>query len=57
MCGWLKDKYGLSWQVVPKIVGEILQDKDPQKVERFMSALLKMKKLDIEGLKKAYMEY
>jgi len=57
VCGWLKDKYGLSWQVVPTIVGEILQDKDPQKVERFMSALLKMKKLDIEGLKKAYMEY
>ena len=54
MCGWLKDKYGLSWQVVPTIVGEILQDKDPQKSERFMSALLKMKKLDIEGLKKAY---
>ena len=57
VCGWLKDKYGLSCQVVPKIVGEILQDKDPQKEERFMSALLKMKKLDIEGLKKAYMEY
>ena len=54
VCGWLKDKYGLSWQVVPTIVGEIMQDKDPQKVERFMSVLLKMKKLDIEGLKKAY---
>ena len=54
VCGWLKDKYGLSWQVVPTIVGEIMQDKDSQKVERFMSALLKMKKLDIEDLKKAY---
>ena len=54
VCGWLKDKYGLSWQVVPTIVGEIMQDKDSQKVEQFMSALLKMKKLDIEGLKKAY---
>jgi len=54
VCGWLKDKYGLSWQVVPTIVGEILRDKDSQKVERFMSALIKMKKLDIEGLKKAY---
>ena len=54
VCGWLKDKYGLSWQVIPTIVGEIMQNKDPQKVERFMSVLLKMKKLDIEGLKKAY---
>ena len=54
VCGWLKDKYGLSWQVVPTIVGETLRDKDSQKVERFMSALIKMKKLDIEGLKKAY---
>jgi predicted 3-demethylubiquinone-9 3-methyltransferase (glyoxalase superfamily) len=53
-CGWLKDKYGVSWQVVPTVLGQILQDKDSKKTERVMKALLDMKKLDIEGLKKAY---
>ena len=53
-CGWLKDKYGLSWQVVPTVLGELLGDKDPAKSQRVMNAVLKMKKLDIEGLKKAY---
>ncbi len=53
-CGWLKDKYGLSWQVVPTVLGELLGDKDPARSQRVMNALLKMKKLDIEGLKKAY---
>lgn len=53
-CGWLKDKYGLSWQIVPTVLGEMLQDKDPKKSERVMEALLKMKKLDIKTLKQAH---
>lgn len=53
-CGWLKDRYGLSWQIVPTLLGEILQDKDPKKSENVMAALLQMKKLDIAGLKRAY---
>lgn len=53
-CGWLKDKYGLSWQIVPTILGEMLQDKDAKKSERVMKALLQMKKIDIKSLKKAY---
>jgi len=53
-CGWLKDKYGLSWQIVPKALGEMLQDKDPKKPERVMKALLQMKKIDIKGLRQAY---
>jgi predicted 3-demethylubiquinone-9 3-methyltransferase (glyoxalase superfamily) len=53
-CGWLKDKYGLSWQIVPTVLGEMLQDKDARKSERVMSSLLKMKKLDIKTLKQAY---
>ena len=54
MCGWLKDKFGLSWQIVPTVLGELMQDKDPEKSKRVMNALLQMKKIDIEGLKKAY---
>jgi predicted 3-demethylubiquinone-9 3-methyltransferase (glyoxalase superfamily) len=53
-CGWLKDRFGVSWQVVPTILGEMLQDKDPAKSKRVMVALLKMKKIDVEGLKRAY---
>jgi predicted 3-demethylubiquinone-9 3-methyltransferase (glyoxalase superfamily) len=53
-CGWLKDKYGLSWQIVPTVLGQLMQDKDPKKSERVMRALLQMKKLDIAGLKRAY---
>jgi predicted 3-demethylubiquinone-9 3-methyltransferase (glyoxalase superfamily) len=52
-CGWLKDKYGLFWQVVPKILGELVQSKDPEKSERVMKALMQMKKLDIAQLKQA----
>ncbi len=54
VCGWLKDKYGLSWQIVPIAFARMLQDKDPLRSTRVMSALLKMKKIDIEDLKKAY---
>ena len=53
-CGWLKDKYGLSWQIVPTVLVEMLQDKDSKKSERVMETLLKMKKLDIKTLKQAY---
>jgi predicted 3-demethylubiquinone-9 3-methyltransferase (glyoxalase superfamily) len=53
-CGWVKDKYGLSWQVVPSIMGELVSDPDQQKSQRAMKAMLGMKKLDIEALKKAY---
>src|SRR3989338_7876930 len=52
-CGWLKDKYGLSWQIVPKALGEIMGDKDPQKAGRAMQVMLKMKKIVIADLKKA----
>lgn len=53
-CGWLKDKYGLSWQIVPTILDKMLQDKDTKKVTRVTQAFLKMKKFDFEKLKKAY---
>ncbi len=53
-CGWLKDKYGLSWQINPTVLGELLNDPDPAKSKRVMEAMLKMKKIDIAGLKKAY---
>jgi predicted 3-demethylubiquinone-9 3-methyltransferase (glyoxalase superfamily) len=53
-CGWLKDKYGVSWQIVPSVLGEMLQDKNTEKAERVMKALLQMKKLDIKTLQQAY---
>ena len=53
-CGWLKDKYGLSWQIIPKALGEMLGDKDPQKSQRVMQAMLQMDKIEIQRLKEAY---
>ncbi len=53
-CGWLKDKYGLSWQVNPSVLGEMLQDKNPEKATRVMEAMLQMDKIDIKKLKQAY---
>jgi predicted 3-demethylubiquinone-9 3-methyltransferase (glyoxalase superfamily) len=53
-CGWLKDKFGVTWQVVPTILGEMLQDKDPEKAKRVMAAMLTMKKLDIAALRRAH---
>jgi len=53
-CGWLKDKYGVSWQIVPTILGEMLTDADPIKSERVMKAMLQMEKIDIRSLKKAF---
>lgn len=54
VCGWLKDKYGVSWQVVPVTMIKMLQDKDSKKTERVMKAMLQMSKLDIDALTKAY---
>ena len=51
-CGWLKDKYGISWQIIPSVLGKFMHDKDPQKSKRVRQAMLKMDKLEIEGLKK-----
>lgn len=53
-CGWLKDKFGLSWQVVPKVLPKLLADPDSAKSERAFQAMLQMKKLDIEGLQRAF---
>ena len=53
-CGWLKDKFGLSWQVVPMILGMLMADKDPAKSQRVMEAMLQMDKIDIEPLQRAY---
>src|SRR6266853_3509997 len=53
-CGWLKDKYGLSWQVIPSVLGPMLSDKDPVKAKRVLNAMLQMNKIEIAGLKRAY---
>ena len=55
-CGWLKDKFGVSWQIVPNVFGEMIKDKDAKKSERVIKAMLQMKKIDIQGLRKAYEE-
>jgi predicted 3-demethylubiquinone-9 3-methyltransferase (glyoxalase superfamily) len=54
MCGWLKDKYGLSWQIVPTVLGKLASDPDPVKAQRVIQAMLQMRKLDIAELQKAY---
>ena len=53
-CGWLKDKYGMSWQIVPAILGKLMSDPNPVKSQRVINAMLQMKKIDIEKLKEAY---
>jgi len=53
-CGWLKDRYGLSWQIIPSILGRLMQDPDPEKSQRVMNAMLEMSKIDIQGLQDAY---
>lgn len=54
MCGWLRDKYGVSWQIIPSVLGELLQDPDPVKAGRVMQAMLQMNKIDIAALRQAY---
>jgi|SRR5438270_7339099 len=53
-CGWLKDKYGLSWQIIPSALSQMLQDKDPERSKRVMQAMLKMSKIEIKDLQQAY---
>ena len=53
-CGWLEDKYGLSWQIIPPILGELLQSKNPEKSKKVMNAMLQMTKINIQQLKDAY---
>jgi predicted 3-demethylubiquinone-9 3-methyltransferase (glyoxalase superfamily) len=53
-CGWLKDKFGISWQIIPKALGEMLGDKDPQKSQRVMKAMMKMIKIDVAELRRAH---
>jgi predicted 3-demethylubiquinone-9 3-methyltransferase (glyoxalase superfamily) len=55
-CGWLKDKFGLSWQIVPTVLGELASAPDPVKAQRVIQAMLQMRKLDIAGLQHAYEE-
>jgi predicted 3-demethylubiquinone-9 3-methyltransferase (glyoxalase superfamily) len=54
MCGWLKDKFGLSWQIVPPTLPQLLYDKDPAKAKRVMEAMMKMRKIDISALEQAH---
>ena len=53
-CGWLKDRFGLSWQIIPSALGQLLGDPDPAKAQRVLQAMLQMSKIDIAGLKRAY---
>jgi len=53
-CGWLKDKYGLSWQIIPTVLGKLMGDKNPKKANAAVQAMLKMKKIDIKGLQQAF---
>jgi len=56
-CGWLKDKFGLSWQIIPTALPELLSDPDPEKSQRVMEAMLQMSKIDIEGLQQAHEQF
>jgi predicted 3-demethylubiquinone-9 3-methyltransferase (glyoxalase superfamily) len=53
-CGWLKDKFGVAWQIIPTALGELMGDPDPEKSKRVMQAMLQMHKIDVEKLKQAY---
>jgi predicted 3-demethylubiquinone-9 3-methyltransferase (glyoxalase superfamily) len=55
-CGWLKDKFGLSWQIIPLVLGKMLHDKDPEKAKRVLQAMLQMNKIEVQGLQQAYGE-
>jgi predicted 3-demethylubiquinone-9 3-methyltransferase (glyoxalase superfamily) len=53
-CGWIRDRYGLSWQIIPRALGALMGDRDPAKAQRVMQAMLKMVKIDVAGLRRAY---
>jgi predicted 3-demethylubiquinone-9 3-methyltransferase (glyoxalase superfamily) len=53
-CGWLKDKFGLSWQIIPSVLGQLMHDKDPEKAKRVRQAMMQMNKLNIQALQQAY---
>jgi len=53
-CGWLKDKFGLSWQIIPSVLGKLMNDPDPQKSQTVVQAMLKMDKIEVKGLQQAY---
>jgi predicted 3-demethylubiquinone-9 3-methyltransferase (glyoxalase superfamily) len=53
-CGWLTDRFGVPWQIIPRTLGELLNDDDPEKAQRVMQAMLQMRKIEIEGLQRAY---
>ena len=53
-CGWLTDRFGVSWQIIPRALGELLGDPDPEKSGRVMQAMLQMSKIDVDGLRRAY---
>jgi predicted 3-demethylubiquinone-9 3-methyltransferase (glyoxalase superfamily) len=55
-CGWLKDKFGVTWQIVPIRLNEMLQDRDPERANRVMKGMLQMGKLEVQALEKAYAE-
>ena len=55
-CGWLKDKFGLSWQIIPKALPDLMNDKDPAKAKRVVDAMMKMKKIEVAALRRAYDE-
>ena len=55
-CGWLKDKFGISWQIIPSALGELMTDPDPEKSKRVMQAMMQMGKIDIAGLKRAHQQ-
>jgi predicted 3-demethylubiquinone-9 3-methyltransferase (glyoxalase superfamily) len=54
MCGWLRDRFGVSWQIIPTALGELMQDEDPEKSRRVMEAMLQMQKIDIATLRRAH---
>jgi predicted 3-demethylubiquinone-9 3-methyltransferase (glyoxalase superfamily) len=54
LCGWLTDRFGVSWQIIPRVLGELLSDEDAEKAQRVMKAMLQMSKIEIEGLRRAH---
>ena len=53
-CGWITDKFAVTWQIIPKVLGQLMNDPDPEKSGRVVQAMMEMKKIDVAGLQKAY---